>query len=67
MNRFAILKKMNRHPWLAFIFFFLAGTVLHFAVESWHKALAIMTGAILIDIAVDLAFTKAEEEAGEID
>lgn len=67
MERRDVIRRMNGHPWIVGLLLALAGVSLHFAVESWYKALAILIGAVLLDIAVDLAFTKAEEEAGEID
>lgn len=59
------VQQLNAHP-VSWVLLLLAGAAFHFAAEAWWKGLLVMTGAILIDIAVDLAFTKAEKEAGEL-
>lgn len=61
------VRKANRHWVVTVALFGVAAMSLHFAVETWWKAALIMLSALCLDIAVDLAFTKVEEEAGEID
>lgn len=62
-----LVRKANKHWIVTGILFSLGGVLMHLAVESWTKALMIVVGAAMIDVAIDLAFTKAEEKAGEID
>jgi ABC-type transport system involved in cytochrome bd biosynthesis fused ATPase/permease subunit len=61
-----LVRAFNAKPW-TWALLFLAGVAFHLAAEAWWKGLLVMAGAILLDIVVDVAFTKAEEKAGEID
>lgn len=61
------VKAVGGKQWLGFILIFVAGAAFHFAVEDWKKALAIVTGAVIIDIAIDMILLKVEKARGDID
>lgn len=63
---------MNDHTPLAVLLLFVVGYGLHLLYEyvHWPKpvmALIVFAGAAIAGWAIDLVFTKSEEEAGEID
>lgn len=64
---------MNDHFIIAFIILTTIGLGIHYAYEkmphgySLLKAAMVVVGAGIAGLAVDLLFTKGEEEAGEID
>lgn len=75
MDRVQVMRKMNRHPVISVLVLFMVGYSLHLLYEygvEWHwpkaaLALIVFTGAGIAGWAIDLVFTKNEEEAGEID
>ena len=75
MNRRDVLVKMNEHPVVSVAVLVTVGYLLHLLYEygvEWHwpkavLALVVFTGAAIAGWAIDLVFTKGEEEAGEID
>jgi hypothetical protein len=72
MFRIHLLKKMNEHPGIAAGALCVLGYFLHLLYEyvHWPKpvmALIVFVGAGIAGWAIDLIFTKSEEEAGEID
>lgn len=75
MDRQQLMRKMNKHPAISVFALFVVGYSLHLLYEygvAWHwskPALAaiVFVAAGIAGWAVDLIFTKGEEEAGEID
>lgn len=72
MSRRDVMHWMNDHTALAVALLLLAGYGLHLLYEyvHWPKplmALIVFAGAGIAGWAVDLVFTKSEEDAGEID
>lgn len=61
------IKTVDNKQWFGFVLIMLAGMAFHFAVEDWKKALAIVTGAVIIDIAIDMILLKVEKARGDID
>lgn len=69
------MHRMNDHPALSVLALFVVGYGLHLLYEygvEWHwpkaaLALIVFAGAGIAGWAIDLIFTKGEEEAGEID
>ena len=72
MNRRDLLVRMNEHPVASVAVLATVGYLLHLLYEyvHWPKpvmALIVFAGAAIAGWAIDLVFTKGEEEAGEID
>lgn len=72
MQKTDVFHWANRRPWLAFAILNAIGWLIHLAYEVLHPhpavgATMVLIGAGIAGLAVDLLFTKGEEEAGEID
>lgn len=75
MKRTDLMHWMNDHTKVAVLLLCIVGYNLHLLYEygvQWHwpkavLALIVFTGAGIAGWAIDLVFTKSEEEAGEID
>lgn len=72
MDRIRLLRWMNAHPTVSFWALAVVGYLIHLLYEYVHWPKPIMAALVFVAAgiagwAVDLVFTKNEEEAGEID
>lgn len=57
---------MDKKQWAGVLLAFFAALALYIGFEDWKKGAAIFVASILLDYAIDMIFTKVEQEKGDI-